>query len=69
MADAATLASLQKTVNDLSVQVAEIKATEADSQAELNTFYLMWAGAYPHLSTHKDKYQLGKTVPRLAQVR
>jgi len=45
MADAVTLASLQKTVNDLSVQVAEIKATEADSQAELNTFYLMWAGA------------------------
>ena len=44
-----TLASLQATIDvlnaTLSAQITQITETESKSQEELNTFYLMWAGA------------------------
>jgi hypothetical protein len=45
---------LQASIDDLNRTligaVAEIEATEEKSQAELNTFYLMWAGTAFELS-------------------
>jgi len=41
----AAINALNATIGAQQAQITEIKATESQSQAELNTFYLMWAGA------------------------
>tara|TARA_B100000795_G_scaffold107245_1_gene79230 strand:- start:418 stop:582 length:165 start_codon:yes stop_codon:yes gene_type:complete len=40
----AAINALNATIGAQQAQITEIKATESQSQAELNTFYLMWAG-------------------------
>ena len=46
----ASIDDLNRTLIGAVAEIAEVKVTEEKSQAELNTFYLMWAGTAFELS-------------------
>ena len=63
------LAALTKTVEDLTVTVANQKAESEDMQADLNAFYLMWAGARVVAASREERMVLSPPSARAAQVR